>query len=89
MSPLTEVAATADAIKQRLGAARSEFEEGVRQAERVMTRAQRAGEDAVDATVTQIRRRPLQAAAIAPGVGAFVGAAFGLAWSRWPARTKC
>lgn len=89
MSPLTEVAATADAIKQRLGSACSEFDERVRQAERVITHAQHAAEDGVDATVIQIRRHPLRAVAIATGVGAFVGAAFGLAWNRWLPRTKC
>ena len=89
MSPLTEIAATADAIKQRLGPAVNEFDERVRQGKRVVTRAQHAAEDGVDAAVTQIRRHPLRAVAIAGGVGAFVGAVFGLVWSRWPARTNC
>jgi ElaB/YqjD/DUF883 family membrane-anchored ribosome-binding protein len=88
MSPLTEVAAAADAIKQRLGSARSDIDKRVRQAERVFTHAQHTAEDGVDAAVTQIRRHPLRAVAIATGVGAFVGAAFGLAWNRWLARTK-
>jgi ElaB/YqjD/DUF883 family membrane-anchored ribosome-binding protein len=88
MSPLTKVAATADAIKQRLGPAVSELDERVRQVERVITRAQRAAEDGVGATVTQIRRHPLRTVAIAAGLGAFVGAAFGLVWSRWPSRKE-
>jgi ElaB/YqjD/DUF883 family membrane-anchored ribosome-binding protein len=88
MSPLTEVVAKADAIKRRLGPALSEFDERVRQAERVITRVQHAAEDGIGATVTQIRRRPLRAVAIAAGVGAFVGAAFGFVWSRWTPRTK-
>lgn len=89
MSPLTEVAATADAIKQRLGPALDELDARVRRAKRVVTRAQHAAEDGVDAAVTQVRRHPLQAVALAAGVGAFVGAAFGLVWSKWPPRTKC
>lgn len=89
MSPLSEVAAAADAIKQRLGPAVDEFDERVRQGRRVIMRAQHAAEDGVDATVTQIRRHPLRAVAIAGGIGAFVGAAFGFVWSRWPTRTKC
>ena len=88
MSPLTEVAAAADAIKQRLGPAVDEFDERVRQAKRVITRVQHAAEDGVGSTVTQIRRHPLRAVAIAGGIGAFVGAAFGFAWSRWPTRTQ-
>jgi len=53
MPPLTEVAATTDAIKQRLGPAIEEFDEKVRQAKRVITRAQHAAEDGVGATVVQ------------------------------------
>ena len=89
MSPFTEVAATADAFKQRLGPALDEFDERVRQAKRVVTRAQHAAEDGVGATVKQIRRHPLRAVAFAAGIGAFVGAAFGLVWSNWTPRTKC
>ena len=89
MSPLTEVAAKADVLKQRLGPVLDEFDETVRQAKRVVTRAQHAAEDGVGAAVTQIRRHPLRAVAISAGIGTFVGAAFGLVWSKWPSRTKC
>jgi ElaB/YqjD/DUF883 family membrane-anchored ribosome-binding protein len=89
MSPLTEIAPTADAIKQKLDTARDELDARVRQTKRAITRAQHATEDGVDATVVQIRRNPLRAVAIATAVGAFAGAAFGLAWSRWLPRTKC
>lgn len=89
MSPLTEVTAAADAIKQRLNPAFDEFDKSVRQAKRVIARTQHAAEDGVDATVVQIRRHPLRAVAVAAGFGAFAGAAFGLIWSRWTARAKC
>ena len=89
MPPLTDVAATADASKQRLGPALEEFDEKVRQGKRVITRAQHAAEDGVGATVVQIRRHPLKAVAIAVGLGAFVGAAFGVVWSRWTPRANC
>ncbi len=89
MPPLTEVVATTDAIRQRVAPAIEEFDEKVRQAKRVITRAQHAAEDGVGATVAQIRRHPLKAVAIAVGVGACVGAAFGVVWSCWtPPRAK-
>jgi hypothetical protein len=60
----------------------------VRQAKRVITRAQHAAEDGVGATVLQIRRHPLRGVAIAAGLGAFAGAAFGLVWRRWTTRAN-
>jgi ElaB/YqjD/DUF883 family membrane-anchored ribosome-binding protein len=70
-----------EAVKERLAPTLDKLDETVRQGRQVVVRGQHAAEDAAEATVLSIRRRPLRAVMIAAGAGALVGAvvAFGLA----------
>lgn len=74
--------AAVDAIKERLTPALDTLDESVREARRFIARSQHAAEDAADVAVRKIRRRPLNAVAIAVGTGAFAGAliGFGFGW---------
>jgi ElaB/YqjD/DUF883 family membrane-anchored ribosome-binding protein len=63
-----------EAVKERLAPTLDKLDETVRQGRQVVVRGQHAAEDAAEATVLSIRRRPLRAVMIAAGAGALVGA---------------
>jgi ElaB/YqjD/DUF883 family membrane-anchored ribosome-binding protein len=84
MAIATEAGSVVDAIKARSAPALDTLADTVRQGRRAFARSQHAAEDAADAAVLQIRRRPLSAVMIAAGVGALAGGLIGF----WLTRRK-
>jgi ElaB/YqjD/DUF883 family membrane-anchored ribosome-binding protein len=82
MSLMTETAAAAEAVKERLSTAREQLEESMRKGRRVVVRAQHAAEDGTAAVGLQVRRHPLSAIALAVTAGAVAGALIGCALAR-------
>jgi ElaB/YqjD/DUF883 family membrane-anchored ribosome-binding protein len=82
MTTITDGAALAHAVKDRLESGIQQFEEKVEQGRRAIARGRRAGEDGVEATVSQIKRHPLRAVAAVTAVGVLVGCVVGFAAGR-------
>lgn len=82
MPTLTEAAAVAQAVKERLDSGLQQFEDKVEQGRRVITRGRHAAEDGVAAAVLHVRRHPIRTVAAATAAGAFLGCVIGFAYGR-------
>ncbi|MEZ5320097.1 MAG: hypothetical protein R2752_22035 [Vicinamibacterales bacterium] len=85
MTPIIDTAR--EAVTERLAPLRESLEERARDTRRAITRGRHAAEDFAAETALKVRRRPLESIAIAAGVGAIVGALFGVALG-WRAHNR-
>lgn len=82
MVTITDAAAVAENVKQRLGAGIQQVEERFEQGRKVIARGREAAEDELAAAVLHIRRHPLGTVATVAAAGAVVGGIVGFVLGR-------
>jgi ElaB/YqjD/DUF883 family membrane-anchored ribosome-binding protein len=84
MVTLTDAAAVAETVKQRLGEGLKRVEEDIERGRRVIAKGREAAEEGVATAVLRVRRHPIRSVAIVAGAGAIVGCVIGFALGRRP-----
>ena len=82
MRTVTEAAAIADAVKERLDSGVRQIEQTVEHGRRVVATGRQAAEDRVAAAAVQVRRHPLRVVAGAAVTAAVLGCVVGFAFGR-------
>jgi hypothetical protein len=86
MPTITDAAAVAENVKQRLGAGFQQIGEGIEQGRRAIVRGREAAEDGVAAAALRVRRHPIRTVAAVAAASALAGCIIGFVVGRWPRR---
>ena len=76
------VTAATDAIKEHVVPAVEMLEKNIRQARRAVVQGTHVAEDLAEAAALEVRRRPIQTAAIVAGMAVIAGGVVGFAFGR-------